>query len=114
MGRKESNQTNKISFCLFKMGCCQLQVKVCVLLKYSLGELILFTQAKKKKKKKKIVSSVSFVNKGLSLEDSEQVFSQVRSAFMITGFPQAHEIMENLENHQKSSMHGKIMEFEKP
>ena len=30
-----------------------------------------------------------------------------------TGFPQALEIMENLENHQKSSMHGKIMEFEK-
>ena len=30
-----------------------------------------------------------------------------------TGFPQALEIMENLENTQKSSMHGKIMEFEK-
>ena len=30
-----------------------------------------------------------------------------------TGFPQALEIMENLENHQKSSMHGKFMEFEK-
>ena len=31
------------------------------------------------------------------------------------GFPQALEIIENLENHQKSSMHGnfKIMEFEK-
>ena len=29
-----------------------------------------------------------------------------------TGFPQALEIMENLENH-KSSMHGKIIEFEK-
>ena len=29
------------------------------------------------------------------------------------GFPQALEIMENLENHLKSSMHGKIMEFEK-
>ena len=29
-----------------------------------------------------------------------------------TGFPQALEIMENLENHEKSSMHGKIMEFE--
>ena len=28
----------------------------------------------------------------------------------ITGFPQA---LENLENHKKSSMHGKIMEFEK-
>ena len=30
-----------------------------------------------------------------------------------TGFPQALDIMENLENHKKSSMHGKIMEFEK-
>ena len=30
-----------------------------------------------------------------------------------TGFPRALEIMENLENHKKSSMHGKIMEFEK-
>ena len=30
-----------------------------------------------------------------------------------TGFPQALEIMENLENHIKSSVHGKIMEFEK-
>ena len=29
-----------------------------------------------------------------------------------SGFPQALEIMENLENHKKSSMHGKIMEFE--
>ena len=29
------------------------------------------------------------------------------------GFPQALEIMENLEKHKKSSMHGKIMEFEK-
>ena len=29
-----------------------------------------------------------------------------------TGFPQALETMENLENHEKSSMHGKIMEFE--
>ena len=31
----------------------------------------------------------------------------------IPGFPQALEIMENLENHEKSSMHGKIMEFAK-
>ena len=30
-----------------------------------------------------------------------------------SGFPQALEIMENLENHQKSSMHAKIMEFGK-
>ena len=30
-----------------------------------------------------------------------------------TGFPQALEIMENMENLEKSSMHGKIMEFEK-
>ena len=30
---------------------------------------------------------------------------------LYTGFPQALEIMENLENHQKSSMHGNIMEF---
>ena len=28
-------------------------------------------------------------------------------------FPQALEIMENLENHEKSPMHGKIMEFER-
>ena len=28
-------------------------------------------------------------------------------------FQQALEIMENLENHQKNSMHGKIMEFKK-
>ena len=31
----------------------------------------------------------------------------------LTGFPQALEIMKNLENHKKSSMHGQIMEFEK-
>ena len=31
----------------------------------------------------------------------------------VAGFPQALEIMENLENHPKSSMHGKIMEYEK-
>ena len=30
-----------------------------------------------------------------------------------TGFPQAMEILQNLENHQKSAMHRKIMEFEK-
>ena len=30
----------------------------------------------------------------------------------IPGFPHALEINENLENHKKSSMHGKIMEFE--
>ena len=30
-----------------------------------------------------------------------------------SGLPQALEIMENLENHKKCSMHGKIMEFEK-
>ena len=30
-----------------------------------------------------------------------------------TGFPRALEIVENLENHQKKSMHGKVMEFEK-
>ena len=29
------------------------------------------------------------------------------------GFPEALEIMENLENHKKSSMCWKIMEFEK-
>ena len=29
-----------------------------------------------------------------------------------SGFLQALEIMENLEYHQKSSMHGKIMEFQ--
>ena len=28
-------------------------------------------------------------------------------------FPQALKIMENLENHEKSSMHGKTMEFKK-
>ena len=30
-----------------------------------------------------------------------------------SGFPRALENLENLENHKKSSMHGKIMEFEK-
>ena len=30
-----------------------------------------------------------------------------------TGFRQALEIMENLENHEISYMHGKIMEFKK-
>ena len=29
------------------------------------------------------------------------------------GFPQALEIMENLENHKKSSSHRNIMEFKK-
>ena len=29
----------------------------------------------------------------------------------LTGFPQDLEIMEKLENHQKSSIHRKIMEF---
>ena len=32
---------------------------------------------------------------------------------IVAGFPQALEIMGNLENQEKSSMHGKIMEFEK-
>ena len=31
----------------------------------------------------------------------------------IAGFPQALKIMENLEIHEKNSMHGKVMEFEK-
>ena len=31
----------------------------------------------------------------------------------VSGFPQALEIMENLENHLKNSMHGKIVEFAK-
>ena len=31
----------------------------------------------------------------------------------MTGFLQVLKIMENLDNHLKSSMHGKIMEFEK-
>ena len=31
----------------------------------------------------------------------------------LSGFPQALEIRENLENHYKSSMYGKILEFEK-
>ena len=30
-----------------------------------------------------------------------------------TGFPQALEIIENLENHEKSSMQRKFMKFEK-
>ena len=38
---------------------------------------------------------------------------QMRWLFM-TGFRQPLEIMENMENHKKSSMHGKIMEFENP
>ena len=37
------------------------------------------------------------------------------SFFSPAGFPQALEIMENLENQlKKSSMHGKIMELDKP
>ena len=31
----------------------------------------------------------------------------------LAGFPRALEIMENLENHTKSSMHGKMVKFEK-
>ena len=46
------------------------------------------------------------------LENSElYVFWQKRFV-EIAGFPQSLEIMENLENHQKKSMHGKIMELE--
>ena len=30
----------------------------------------------------------------------------------MSGFLRALEILENLENHEKSSMHGQIMEFE--
>ena len=30
---------------------------------------------------------------------------------ILAGFPQALEIMENLENHEKSSMHGKIIDL---
>ena len=30
-----------------------------------------------------------------------------------SGFPHALEVIENLENHEKRSMQGKIMEFEK-
>ena len=43
------------------------------------------------------------------------IFNPFRSGYLQTaGLPQALEIMENLENHKKkSSMHGKIMEFDK-
>ena len=34
------------------------------------------------------------------------------SSLTVSGFPQALEIMENLENHEKSSIHGKIMKPE--
>ena len=33
--------------------------------------------------------------------------------FIFSAFPHALEMMKNLENHDKSSMHGKIMEFVK-
>ena len=36
-----------------------------------------------------------------------------KGTFLFSGFPRALEIMENLENQKKSSMHGKIMEIEK-
>ena len=39
--------------------------------------------------------------------------TQALNNMYISGFPQALEIMVNLENLQKSYMHGKIMEFEK-
>ena len=41
----------------------------------------------------------------IDLNNQYEEFGCVHQA----GFPQALEIMENLENHQKSSMHGKII-----
>ena len=43
----------------------------------------------------------------------EQYLPKTFSIYLKSGFPQALEIMENLENHTKKSMHEKIMEFEK-
>ena len=39
------------------------------------------------------------------------VTAHLYDCLLLAGFPQALEIMENLENQEKSSMHGKIMEF---
>ena len=55
----------------------------------------------------------------MAMVQHPSVFVFVHSHFQrstcisLTGFPQALEIMENLENHEKSFMHGKFMEFEK-
>ena len=39
-----------------------------------------------------------------------KIFVKNNVKLPVTGFPRA---LENLENHKKSSMHGKVMEFEK-
>ena len=54
----------------------------------------------------------------LPADDTHEISSLFSSpeqeALKVAGFSQALEIMESLENHtKKSSMHGKIMEFEK-
>ena len=52
--------------------------------------------------------AIYFVMKGQYWSSKHQVGSKI--SLLGAGLPQALEIMEN---HQKSSMHGKIMEFEK-
>ena len=46
-------------------------------------------------------------------EEPQNTSSHKTSGTQLTRFQQALEIMENLENHEKSLNHGKIMEFEK-
>ena len=50
---------------------------------------------------------------GVVPEIEEKRGDKLQGLVISSGFPQALEIMENLENHQKSSMHGKIVEFNK-
>ena len=51
---------------------------------------------------------------GARKANSTRTWKEVRANKLITGFPQAAEIVENLENQEKGSMHGNIMEFKKP
>ena len=45
-------------------------------------------------------------------KDKDKGGGKLSKEVLFSGIPKALEIMENLENHTKKSMHGKIMDFE--
>ena len=49
---------------------------------------------------------------GFDMTGTNKSRGEVLKRYFISGFPQALEIIENLEITRKSSMHGIIMEFE--
>ena len=60
-----------------------------------------------------VVAAWQHLIETLPMNSKANVFRKTDKEYhYFSGFPRALEIMENLENHEKKSMHGKIMEFE--